>query len=197
MILAQFDSITHTRLLDVYGKKVLKELEDLIQKNSKRHVFIIYLVCFIMLREATWISQDRCRHAKDNYGNKVQYSLPEFVQSLQGTCNGILHHWHYFQCKPLPDPSIPWSRSASMLTDLPPVYYNIIIQALMEPRVQQQLERWKRDHADDADEDRRRAHLKHADQADWDNPWYWVSQMFIPDWLPHATFKIPKRSISA
>ncbi|KFA69180.1 hypothetical protein S40285_00095 [Stachybotrys chlorohalonatus IBT 40285] len=197
MILAQFDSITHTRLLDVYGKKVLKELEDLIQKNSKRHVFIIYLVCFIMLREATWISQDRCRHAKENYGNKVQYSLPEFVQSLQGTCNGILHHWHYFQCKPLPDPSIPWSRSASMLTDLPPVYYNIIIKALMEPRVQQQLERWKRDHADDADEDRRLAHLKHADQADWDNPWYWVSQMFIPDWLPHATFKIPKRSIPA
>jgi hypothetical protein len=58
MILAQFDSITYTRLLAVHGKHVLRELEALITQNKRRLWFTIYLSLFILLSEASWISRD-------------------------------------------------------------------------------------------------------------------------------------------
>ena len=71
MIVAQFDSINYTRLLDIYGKKVLKSLENCILENQPRWWFTIYLVLFIILREASWITEDRYRHARANCGQQV------------------------------------------------------------------------------------------------------------------------------
>lgn len=74
MVLAQFDSLNYTRLLTVYGGEVTKNLEQLYLQNQSRCWFTIYLSTFILLREASWTSSDRYRHARQNHGNKVSTS---------------------------------------------------------------------------------------------------------------------------
>lgn len=74
MILAQFDSINCTRLLDVYGAEVTKNLEHLYLLNQPRWWFTIYLSTFILLREASHVSEDRYKHARRNYGSKVSWT---------------------------------------------------------------------------------------------------------------------------
>lgn len=86
MILAQVDSINHSRLLSKYGKLVLQDLEELLIKNQGRWWFTIYLCLFILLREASWMSEDRYRHARNNFGKKVRFQsinqIPDLVQTL-------------------------------------------------------------------------------------------------------------------
>lgn len=71
MIVAQFDSINHTRVLVKYGRLVLHGLEGYIFRNQGRWWWTIYLCVFILLREASFISADRYRHARNNCGAKV------------------------------------------------------------------------------------------------------------------------------
>ena len=75
MILAQFDSINHTRLLSKYGKLVLSELESLMSRSQPQHFFAVYACMFMLLREASWISEDRYRHARNNHGRSVSSAL--------------------------------------------------------------------------------------------------------------------------
>lgn len=71
MIIAQFDGINCTYLLAKYRKKVLQSLEKLMRQGGGKHWFAVYITLFILLREASWISADRFRHARANCGNKV------------------------------------------------------------------------------------------------------------------------------
>lgn len=71
MILAQFDSMNYTRVLAVYSKNVLRDLERLLAQRSPRSWWTAYLCVFILLREASWTSEDRYRHARNNFGRKV------------------------------------------------------------------------------------------------------------------------------
>lgn len=71
MILAQFDSINHTKLLSKYGHKVLRDLETFIFHNQSSFWWPIYLCVFILLHEASVISADRYRHARNNFGGRV------------------------------------------------------------------------------------------------------------------------------
>lgn len=72
MILAQFDSINHTKLLSTYGHRVLRDLETFILRNQSSFWWPIYLTVFILLHEASVISSDRYRHARNNFGGRVR-----------------------------------------------------------------------------------------------------------------------------
>lgn len=79
MILAQFDSI-NTHLLHKYGKKVLSELEGFMSRGSTTMWYTVYLCLFILLREASWLSEDRYRHARNNFGSSVSEIYAMLVQ---------------------------------------------------------------------------------------------------------------------
>jgi len=144
MILAQFDSINHTKLLSKYGRKVLQDLEGFVFRNQGRWWWAIYLCVFILLHEASFISADRYRHARNNLGTRFRYSIPKFVEELQEGCNNILMHWHYYNCKPWPNPNEPWHRHRSFLAELSSVQYDLVMETMTDPRVQRQLDVWKR-----------------------------------------------------
>lgn len=72
MILAQIDSINYTKLLSVHGKAVTKHLEFLYMQNQQCLWYTLYIVTFILLREASHQSLDRYRHARENHGAKVR-----------------------------------------------------------------------------------------------------------------------------
>ncbi|PHH83757.1 hypothetical protein CDD83_2932 [Cordyceps sp. RAO-2017] len=198
MIVAQFDSINHTRLLNKYGKEVLKDLENLIFRNDGSCWWTIYLCVFILLREASFISADRYRHARNNHGAKYRYSIPQFVEELQEGCNNILMHWHYYNCKGWPDPAEPWSRHKTFLSDLTSEQYDLVMETMTDPRVQRQLSVWRRYKEDNgfvenvaapARDDHQTAYTGTQTQFDWDYPLYWVAQMFEEKWQPHPTYR--------
>jgi hypothetical protein len=91
MILAQFDSI-NAHLLHKYGKRVLSELENFMSRGQASSMwYTVYLCMFILLREASWMSEDRYRHARNNFGSGVSefynaYAAPSLHPSLLFIC---------------------------------------------------------------------------------------------------------------
>ncbi|KAL7784916.1 hypothetical protein V8C37DRAFT_413155 [Trichoderma ceciliae] len=123
MILAQFDSINHTRLLTKYGKLVLGELEALMSRNAPNWWFSVYTCLFILLREASWISEDRYRHARNNYGQR---------------------HWHYYNGKNWPGAIVAADRHRTHLSELSSEQHAFVMETYADPSVQRQLNVWRR-----------------------------------------------------
>lgn len=53
-------------------------------------------------------------------------------------------HWHYYNCKPWPNPAAPWNRHTAFMADLSPEQHELVMDTLIDPRVQKQLSVWKR-----------------------------------------------------
>lgn len=196
MILAQFDSINHTRLLSKYGKLVLNELESIMSRNQPQHFFLVYACMFMLLREASWISEDRYRHARNNLGQSLRYSIPAFVESLHESCNNLLQHWHYFNCKAWPHPSEKDERYKGPLAGMSSTEFDLLMQARTDRAVQGQLDVWRRYKADNGHVTKPapndvggRPYEGRQVFYDWDHPFYWVSQLFEEEWHPHATYQ--------
>ncbi|KAL6856326.1 hypothetical protein J3F83DRAFT_448867 [Trichoderma novae-zelandiae] len=196
MILAQFDSINHTRLLSKYGKLVLSELESLMSRSQPRYFFLVYICLFMLLREASWIGEDRYRHARNNHGRSLRYSIPAFVESLHESCNNLLQHWHYFNCKSWPPAVESAERFKGPLSDLSSTEFDLLMQAWTDRAVQGQLGVWRRYKAENGHVSKPapndvggRPYEGRQVFYDWDHPFYWVSQLFEEHWHPHATYK--------
>ncbi|KAH0493435.1 hypothetical protein TgHK011_000104 [Trichoderma gracile] len=196
MILAQFDSINHTKLLSKYGKLVLSELESLMSRSQPQHFFLVYACMFMLLREASWISEDRYRHARNNLGRSLRYSIPAFVESLHESCNNLLQHWHYFNCKTWPLANEKAERYKGPLAGMSSTEFDLLMQARTDRAVQGQLDVWRRYKADNGHVTKPapndvggRPYEGRQVFYDWDHPFYWVSQLFEEDWHPHATYQ--------
>ncbi|PNP56239.1 hypothetical protein THARTR1_03764 [Trichoderma harzianum] len=196
MILAQFDSITYTRILTKHAKFVLAELEALMSRTQPANFFLVYLCMFVLLREASSTSADRYRHARNNHGHSPRYSIPKFVESLHDSCNNLLQHWHYYNAKGWPKPSQVSDRFSTHLAHLEAPEYNIVMQALTDPAVQKQLDVWRRYKENNGQVDQPapsnvggRPYQGRQVFYDWDHPFYWVSQLFEENWQPHATYR--------
>ncbi|KAK4065550.1 hypothetical protein Trihar35433_7670 [Trichoderma harzianum] len=196
MILAQFDSINYTRILTKYGKFVLTELESLMSRNQPEYFFLVYVCLFVLLREASWTSADRYRHARNNHGQSLRYSIPQFVESLHDSCNNLLQHWHYYNAKSWPKPNEAADRFNTHLAHIEAAEYNLMMKALTDPAVQQQLDIWRHYKADNGQMKQPapsnvggRPYEGRQVFYDWDHPFYWVSQLFEENWQPHATYR--------
>ncbi|KAL7931300.1 hypothetical protein V8C35DRAFT_310034 [Trichoderma chlorosporum] len=196
MIIAQFDSINYTRIMSKCGKFVLSELESLMSRYQPEYFFLVYACLFILLREASCMSADRYRHARNNYGRSVRYSVPQFVESLHDSCNNLLQHWHYYNAKSWPKPSEAGDRFKTHLADVDADEYDLMMQALTDPAVQKQLDIWRRFKAENGQMSQPApsnvggsAYEGRQVFYDWDHPFYWVSQLFEEDWQPHATYR--------
>ncbi|OTA04962.1 hypothetical protein A9Z42_0055910 [Trichoderma parareesei] len=160
MILAQFDSINHTRLLSKYGKLVLNELESLMSRNQPQHFFLVYACMFMLLREASWISEDRYRHARNNLGQS---------------------HWHYFNCKAWPSPTEGDDRYKGPLADR-------AVQGQLDVWRRYKADNGHVTKPAPNDVGGRPYEGRQV-FYDWDHPFYWVSQLFEEEWHPHATYQ--------
>ncbi|KAL6900499.1 hypothetical protein GGI43DRAFT_422993 [Trichoderma evansii] len=195
MILAQFDSI-NTHLLHKYGKKVLSELEGFMSRGSTSMWYTVYLCLFILLREASWLSEDRYRHARNNYGSSIRYSIPEFVEQLQDGCNNLLHHWHYYNTDGWPGVISNPDRHRTSLAHLPSYQHALVMDAYEDPMVQRQLGVWKMYKENNGCVDNPtpkeiegRSYQGRQSRYDWDHPYYWIAQMFEDHWEAHPTYQ--------
>ncbi|VUC35072.1 unnamed protein product [Clonostachys rosea] len=196
MLLAQFDSINHTKLLVPFRTKVLRELEYLIVQNKKCYWFTIYVCLFILLREASWITEDRSRHAKAVHQAKIRYSIPGFVESLQEGCNTLLMFWHYYNCRPMPISFDAAAHHTSFLSELTPEQYVLVILTMMNTDVQEQLSMWRTYRRENGfmpepeqPHEGETVYTGNQRKIPWDHPYYWIAQLFEEDWTPHPTYK--------
>lgn len=90
MIAAQYDNVNNA-LLVRYKRFVMVNLEVLITKSDPRSWLTIYLTLFILLREASLVTADRYRHARENYGTKVCPSIARLDFLLISTQATIFH----------------------------------------------------------------------------------------------------------
>lgn len=70
MIIAQFDNLNYTRVLEKYKRRVMSELRYFMTHPNKQW-FTVYLVLFILMQEASLTAADRSRHARANHGTSV------------------------------------------------------------------------------------------------------------------------------
>ncbi|KAI9155058.1 hypothetical protein HJFPF1_07623 [Paramyrothecium foliicola] len=139
IIVAQFDSINHNLFLQRYSKEVLKDLEFFMNQKSEDSWWVIYLTLFILMHEASWITQDRYRHARQNYGSSIRYTLPDYVEELQSSCTLLMQSWHYYNTQVMPHPAKPWERHKSALATLTPEQYHVVMQSRGDETIQGQL----------------------------------------------------------
>lgn len=76
MVVAQFDTLNYNEVLERYKEKLLRDIDWLFSQDKNRWWFTIYLVVFILLREASRMTADRYRHARANYGSSVWRPRP-------------------------------------------------------------------------------------------------------------------------
>ncbi|KAF5588430.1 hypothetical protein FPCIR_7188 [Fusarium pseudocircinatum] len=199
MVVAQFDTLNYNEVLERYKEKLLRDIDWLFSQDKNRWWFTIYLVIFILLREASRMTADRYRHARANYGSSLRYSIPDFVEGLHVSCNNILIHWHYYNYDQ-------WPTTRSGLTNgvgkndhfetLAPKDRHLVKQNLKDPAVKKHLLVWKQYKRDNGKVPK--ITLQHdagsirytgeQNKYDWDHPLYWVSQMFERKWCPHPTY---------
>ncbi|KAI8713511.1 Zn(2)-C6 fungal-type domain-containing protein [Fusarium sp. LHS14.1] len=207
MIVAQFDTLNYVWVLERFRNKLVRDIDWLLLQKDRRWWFTLYLIVFILLRESSLMSLDRYRHARENFGCKLRYSIPEFVENLHMSCNNILTHWHYRNKHPWPTSPDPESREGTFLSHLTDQQYMLIQQTLQDPEILNQLAIWERYKNENGRMDKvKRPHYPNhveytgkQDKFDWDHPYYWVSQLFEPDWRAHPTYQrepIPKSAAS-
>ncbi|EMT66167.1 hypothetical protein FOC4_g10006557 [Fusarium odoratissimum] len=200
MIVAQFDTLNYNEVLERYKEKLLRDIDWLFSQDKNRWWFTVYLVVFILLREASRMTADRYRHARANYGSSVRYSIPDFVEGLHGSCNNILIHWHYYNCDQWPTTRLSGLTNGVGRNDhfetLAPKDRHLVKQNLKDPEVKKHLLVWKKYKRDNGKVPK--ITLQHdagsiryagkQDKYDWDHSLYWVSQMFEKKWCPHPTY---------
>lgn len=195
MIIAQFDNLNYTQVLEKYKEKVMKELRYFMT-HSNTQWFVVYLVLFILMQQASSSAADRSRHARANFGTSIRYSIPDFVENLQEGCNSILAHWHWY-AKGV------WNRSTwtdpegeARIGSLTVAQTKIIQAAKSDPEIIKQHEFWKRWRRENGNismmGDRRPAKDEYQgsqNQLDWEHPYYWIAQLLEPKWSPHQTYQ--------
>ncbi|PNP47939.1 hypothetical protein TGAMA5MH_00991 [Trichoderma gamsii] len=195
MILAQFDSI-NTHLLHKYGKKVLSELEGFMSRGSTTMWYTVYLCLFILLREASWLSEDRYRHARNNFGSSLRYSIPEFVEQLQDGCNNLLHHWHYYNTDGWTETIGHPDRHKTSLAYLNSCQHALVLDAYDDAQTQRQLGTWQMYKENNGSVEapapkviEGRSYQGRQSRYDWDHSHYWIAQLFEGNWGPHPTYQ--------
>ncbi|KAF4957799.1 hypothetical protein FGADI_2883 [Fusarium gaditjirri] len=186
MIVAQFDTLNYNEVLERYKEKLLRDIDWLFSQDKNRWWFTIYLVVFILLREASRMTADRYRHARANYGSSVwRPRLSKDVANVAGAwpttrpsglTNGVRRNDHF--------------------ETLAPKDRHLVKQNLKDPKVKKHLLVWKQYKRDNGKVPK--ITLQHdagsiryagkQDKYDWDHPLYWVSQMFEKKWYPHPTY---------
>lgn len=116
----------------------------------------------------------------------------------------MLMHWHYYNCHPYPDPDKPHDKEKSFLADLTPMQYTLVMDTIRRPEIQRHLEIFRKEREGNGEidppsppdeEHPAREYRGSQSVMDWDEPYYWVAQMFEEHWRPHKTYMREKEPI--
>jgi hypothetical protein len=174
MITAQVDSILATKFLKNGAAKVSKYLENYLRSNNPKYWFTLYLATFILLHEISVATKDRGRYARENQ-LPTRFSLPFVVRDQHFSANNLLAHWHYYKTETDPSNVEAWKLQKTPMSSLNDTQKAFVWRWwhwMRTPGVLEQL----------VPEGQR------EQEAQWENPLYFVAQMFMPQWKEKAIF---------
>ncbi|KAH6995075.1 hypothetical protein EDB80DRAFT_815165 [Ilyonectria destructans] len=195
MIIAQFDNLNYTRVLEKYKRRVISELKYFMTHANKQW-FIVYLVLFILMHEASLTAADRSRHARANHGTSIRYSIPDFVEGLQEGCNSLLAHWHSYAEGAWNRPTSIDAKGKTRMGYMTVAQTKIIQAAKCDPETIKQHEFWKRWREENGTTsmmgDKTPAKDEYQgsqNKFNWEHPYYWIAQLLENNWSPHPTYQ--------
>ncbi|KAG5919132.1 hypothetical protein E4U42_006603 [Claviceps africana] len=159
MLDAQLDSINQHKVLSKYSRKVLRELEKCIYRNQSSYWWTIYICTFILLHQASCVTADRYRHARNEYGAKYRHFMSELTSEQ-----------HDLVMQTLTD-----SRIQNQLA--------------IWKRYKEQNGMIERQPLSSPLQPHEAPYMGSQALLDWDHPCYWIAQMFEERWQAHPTYK--------
>lgn len=174
MITAQFDSILTTKFLKPGTAQVTRFLEKSLKQNSAKNFFVLYVAIFIILHEISVATKDRGRYARDNQ-LAGRFSLPEMVGEQHFGAINLLAHWQYYKTEMDPLSTEPWKMHKSRMSELNEEQKAFVFRWwhwMRQPGVMESL-------CPDGEREQK---------AQWEEPLYFVCQMYKPDWKESSYF---------
>ncbi|KAL0935578.1 uncharacterized protein CTRU02_210169 [Colletotrichum truncatum] len=168
MMSAQVELITTTQILLPLKAAVLKRLQQLIKANDPRSWFSIYLSLFILLHNCSILTADENKQAK-KYGLQTRYVYDKFVEALHNGAKTMLYYFHY--CNKGSSPFTPgWITPENLrMVQLNHSQERFIREST--EMIHQRLPEFRR--------------IREA--KDFENDWYFVSQLYDTRWGPTTT----------
>ena len=178
MITAQFDSILTTKFLKPGTTHVTRFLEKSLKQNNPENFFVLYLSIFIILHEISVATKDRGRYARDNQ-LAVRFSIPQMVSKQHFGAVNLLAHWQYYKTEKDPLSTEPWKMHKSKMACLTEEQKDFVFRWWHWMRQPGMIERLC------PDEEREQ-------MAQWEEPLYFVCQMYMPSWRERTFFSYEK-----
>ncbi|KAM0282112.1 hypothetical protein ACHAQH_003152 [Verticillium albo-atrum] len=165
MVIAQFDRLNPIYVLRHLRAKVLKSLEKLTQSPQRKSFFTVYMTIYILLHVITLTCQDRCRYAQ-RHNNPLRYDMPPFIEDLQRGGVLMLCYWDYYK-----------GRSNAKGEDKA-----LTLEEVLENgSVSLSQRRLILDSASRVTQMKAQGEIG---QDDYENPYFWIGQMFDKSWSP-------------
>ncbi|KAI0123986.1 hypothetical protein BJ170DRAFT_68509 [Xylariales sp. AK1849] len=199
MVCQQFDSFNFSQSMSPWRRKVLTNLMTLMRHKDSKCFYTVFLAVFMLLHEASAISQDRYIHARDKPDIQGRYDMP-FVEDLQEGTNIVLMFWHYYR-RGLDPVAADWAKireergkkkSKNLYRDIEPDETRIMSELCEATNRGKFVPETDYERAGLKDEGDVKGYVK--DYAEmypllWERDLYFVSQMFMDDWRPADTWR--------
>ncbi|KAG9257811.1 uncharacterized protein F5Z01DRAFT_692675 [Emericellopsis atlantica] len=169
----QLDILLMDRLAEL-RKEVLDGLEKLVSKKKHSTWFYIYLISFVLLHNTALITAHDSRYAKkhgikDKNGMQVRFAREASVREYHVGANVLLAHFHY--CNKGVYPFSDQCKDQDLRTLAGLNEDEILFVKATRQVAKQSKHDWEKVRA----------------RGDYENDWYFVSQLFEENWQPQST----------
>ncbi|KAF6807875.1 tetratricopeptide repeat domain containing protein [Colletotrichum sojae] len=173
MVVAQMHSINCERFIEPRSKALLRDLEKLYSKSVSKSFFTIYIVTFFLLYElGAMIEQQRTGRGRfsgmqKEPGRDAKYA--DYLRTMRANAETLLLHWQYY--KRPPHKQIKEDGFYGDAVNKGFVYDISDDQSAFYRKTSFHLEKM---HAEEAK----------VNPKAYGSSFYWVSRMFVADWVP-------------
>ncbi|GAW18223.1 hypothetical protein ANO14919_076970 [Xylariales sp. No.14919] len=165
---AQIELVLIHQIQSNLRREMLENLQTITQANKQGTWFTTYLITFILLHNVALLCQHDASYAR-KHGMKSRFAREDMVREYQLGANILLAYFHY--CNKGIHPFSTECKEQDLTT----------LAALNEQRAQ--FIRQTKAHI----EKHRKSWQKIRDSHDYENDFYYISQLFEENWMPQPT----------
>ncbi|KAI1805004.1 hypothetical protein F4811DRAFT_561434 [Daldinia bambusicola] len=165
---AQIELVLIHQIQSSLRREMLENLQAMTQANKKNTWFTTYLVTFILLHNVALLCQHDAGYAR-KHGFKSRFAREEMVREYQMGANILLAYFHYCNKGVYPFSSECKEQDLSTVAELDETKIKLV------QYTRAQAEKYKRHWA------------KLRQSGDYENDFYYISQMYEENWTPQPT----------
>ncbi|OTA92067.1 hypothetical protein M434DRAFT_75196 [Hypoxylon sp. CO27-5] len=165
---AQIELVLIHQIQSSLRREMLENLQAMTQANKHQTWFTTYLITFILLHNVALLCQHDAGYAK-KHGIKVRFAREEMVREYQRGANILLAYFHYCNKGVYPFSAECKEQDLSSLANLDESKLKLV--QFTRANVEKYKKHW----------------AKIRQNNDYENDFYYVSQLFEENWTPQST----------